>query len=248
MPQTIAVRKAEQDLKMRLSGHKDIVPLLQSGSLEGVRVFVLEVNSFFSDLSKRAGLPPRKVPVITSAVVHDAFPSLLCYLRGYPDIASRFLLARWRAYLGESPISVKLDMRCVPGPEDGGLLSVFSAVVSGLLVAQAQGFRGQAILARLMESLRLSYDQLGRMLDVSGETARRWSQGVITVPEAQLAKLDAADAALTRLLSIFRPDRLPEVVRRPAELFDGQIALEWILTGRIRDVADRYDLLTRYQA
>ncbi len=247
MPQTFAVRKAEEELKARLAGHKHILPLLQRGSLEGVRIFVLEVNDFFSDLGRRAGLPPDKAPVITSAVVHDAFPSLLCYRRGHPDVASRILLARWRAYLGESPISVKL-LHCVPEPEDSRLLSVFSAVVSGLLIAQAQSSRGQAILARLMESLRLSYDQLGRMLGVSGETARRWAQGVIAVPEAQLAKLDVADAALTRLLSIFRPDRLPEVVRRLAELFDGQSALDWILTSRIRDVADRYDLLTRYQA
>jgi len=49
------------------------------------------------------------------------------------------------------------------------------------------------------------------------------------------------------MLEIFRPERLFQVVRRKADLFDGESALEWILRGRVAEVADRYELALSYQ-
>ena len=40
---------------------------------------------------------------------------------------------------------------------------------------------------------------------------------------------------------MFRPRRLPEVIRRPAALFDAEPVLEWIERGRIIEVVQRYD-------
>lgn len=245
----VAVRKAEQALEHRLAGHGQLVRLLALGSAEGVRTFVVEVSNFFTGLGTKAGVPPDQALIITGAVVYDAFPSLLCYRRGHRQAASRLLIARWRAYLGQrvSPRDL-VASSCRPTSEDDVLLRVFAATVSGMLVEQAKVSRGRAILARLAGALGLSQDEMGHILGVSGETIRRWGHGKIAVPEQQLAKLDSADAALTRLQALFRPERLPEVIRRPAELFTGERAIDWIQRGRIAEVADRYEMALSYQA
>lgn len=103
-------------------------------------------------------------------------------------------------------------------------------------------------LRALMTRLELSQDELGRMLGVSGETIRRWDRGATGIPAERRAAILAAEAALRRLQDLFRPDRLPTAVRRPAELFDGERALDWILRGRIAEVADRYETALLYQA
>ncbi len=41
--------------------------------------------------------------------------------------------------------------------------------------------------------------------------------------------------------------RLPQVIRRPVDIFDGHSALEWILLGRIEEVAKRYEVAFAYQ-
>jgi DNA-binding transcriptional regulator YiaG len=105
---------------------------------------------------------------------------------------------------------------------------------------------GRGILRRLMASLDLSFDDLGRMLAVSGETVRRWERGLAAIPARRQAPLTAAGAALDRLLAIVRPERLPATVRRPAEAFGGETALDWILRGRIQDVADEYERMVLY--
>jgi hypothetical protein len=53
--------------------------------------------------------------------------------------------------------------------------------------------------------------------------------------------------ALDRLLALFQPARLPLAIRRPAELFDGERALDWILRGRIGEAAGRYEIALSYQ-
>jgi hypothetical protein len=95
--------------------------------------------------------------------------------------------------------------------------------------------------------LDVSFDDVGRMLDVSGETVRRWERGVSRIPTEALATLELADGALDRLVKLFLPQRLPEVVRRKADLFDGGRPLDWILRGRRADMADGYELALTYQ-
>jgi len=114
-------------------------------------------------------------------------------------------------------------------------------------VAEAGVSLGRPAIKRLMGCLSLSQDQLGRMLGVSGETVRRWKTGATGIPLSQVAELTAAESALHRLLQIFRPERLALAIRRKAELFEGRRALDWILDGRIAEVADRYEMSFAFQ-
>ncbi len=116
------------------------------------------------------------------------------------------------------------------------------------VVAETGVSVGRLAIEKLMGGLSLSQDQLGRMLGVSGETVRRWKTGATGIPLSQVAELTAAESALDRLLRIFRRERLPLAIRRKAELFGGRQALDWILDGRIAEVADRYEAGLAYQA
>lgn len=107
---------------------------------------------------------------------------------------------------------------------------------------------GPSTIDQLAKPLDLSYDQLGQMLGVSGETVRRWQVGKIAVPAERRAQLAAFVAALGRLTALIKPERLAEAVRRPAGLFDGDRALDWILRGKLPEVVDRYELALLYQA
>jgi transcriptional regulator with XRE-family HTH domain len=93
----------------------------------------------------------------------------------------------------------------------------------------------------LRDNLDLSREDLGTMFGVTGETWRAWEEGAAEIPETTFAKIVAAGAALERMLWLFRPERLPQVIRRRADAFNGERALDWILDGRIAEVAERYD-------
>ena len=107
--------------------------------------------------------------------------------------------------------------------------------------------RARVALRSLMAHLDLGQDDLGRMFGVSGETVRRWERGQTRIPTSQESRILAAEAALRRLLELFRPERLAAAVRRPAELFASDTAYEWILCGCIEDVAERYETALTYQ-
>jgi DNA-binding transcriptional regulator YiaG len=107
--------------------------------------------------------------------------------------------------------------------------------------------RGAAAVARLGRLFGMSHEELGRMFRVSGETVRRWERGQVRIPDARQAELETMAAAADRLEALFVADRLPQVIRRPAELFGGETALAWIERGRIADVADRYETALAYQ-
>jgi len=119
---------------------------------------------------------------------------------------------------------------------------------SELEAVEAEVSRGRLVIQRLMGHLSLSQDELGRLVGVTGETVRRWKTGATRIPLSCLAELTAAEAALNRLLQIFRPERLPLAIRRKADLFGGKRALDWILDGRIAEVADHYEISLAYQA
>lgn len=104
-----------------------------------------------------------------------------------------------------------------------------------------------AILGRLRTCLDLSQEDLGTMLGTTGGDIRAWESGEAEIPEMTFARLITAGNALDRMLWLFRPDRLPQVIRRRADAFEGERALEWILDGRIAEVADRYDAGLSYR-
>lgn len=86
------------------------------------------------------------------------------------------------------------------------------------------------------------------MLGVSGETVRRWERGLTPIPLDPAAAITGMEDALDRLEALFRPDRLEWVVRRQADLFGGERALDWILRRRLAEVVVRYERELRYQA
>jgi hypothetical protein len=101
--------------------------------------------------------------------------------------------------------------------------------------------RGLAILRNLETNLGLSVEDLGTMLGLTGDSVRAWRSHEAEIPALEFGKLVAAGSALDQLLGIFRAERLPQVIRRRAAGFDGERALDWILDGRISEVAERYD-------
>jgi hypothetical protein len=111
-----------------------------------------------------------------------------------------------------------------------------------------RGKRVREILARLRDRLALDDKELGQMLGTGEATVRRWAQGVDVAPISFVASLTPHSASLARLEEILVPDRMAEAIRRPAPLFDGRSALDWILEGRFPEVVDRYEIAVRYQA
>lgn len=111
-----------------------------------------------------------------------------------------------------------------------------------------RGQRVREILMRLRDRLALDNRELGKMFGTNEATVRRWLEGIDVVPIAFVSSLTPQAAALSRLEEILIPDRMAEAIRRPAPLFDGQAALEWILDGRFSQVVDRYEIAFRYQA
>jgi hypothetical protein len=94
--------------------------------------------------------------------------------------------------------------------------------------------------------LGLGYGEIGRMFGVPGQTVRGWASGETEVPEAYVARVSEAHGALLRLLRLVRPDRLAQVVRRPAEAFGGRCALDLIMEGRIAEVAETFEAILEY--
>jgi hypothetical protein len=126
--------------------------------------------------------------------------------------------------------------------------AMYSLAVSTVVSEGIASKEGQNILRKLMASLSLSFDDLGRMFGVSGETVRRWESGAHPIPIDRNSAITLSQTPLNKLLEIFRPTRLPQVIRRRSNLFNGERALDWILRGKIADVADQYEIALRYQA
>ncbi len=101
--------------------------------------------------------------------------------------------------------------------------------------------RAVSILARLKSGLEVGSEDVGAMFGATGAVASAWEQGAAEVPDLIFARMIAAESAFNRLAEIFRPERLPQVIRRRAPVFDNERALDWILDGRIAEVAQRYD-------
>jgi len=225
-----------------------------------VREVVLELDRCLAELGEAAKLAPELAPLVRLSVLQAAFPVLLGYRHGAPDLAWHLLLTEWERvvdtlrargwgtevreprYHYGSPLEPIADPAA-----DQELLVLFNLAVFEVLRGVQEQGRGREAARRLMARLSLSYDQLGRAFGVSGETVRRWERGSHPIPDERLADLARAAAALGRLEAMFRPERLAQVVRRKAGLFDGEAALDWILRGRIVLAADRYETALVYQ-
>ena len=219
-----------------------------------------ELDECLTDLNQRGGVAPELEELVRHSALSASFSALLLARHGHDRLAWKRLAGEWAraaatidpdarplAVVGladevAEPIRLHVDRAA-----EQELLSTFQVAVFERLRESRGGARGREVVRRLLALLGLSYDQLGRALGISGESVRRWERGSHPIPDERLAALARADAALDRLMAMIRPDRLSESIRRPAPLFDGDSALDWILRGRLGEVAGRYEMALTYQ-
>jgi transcriptional regulator with XRE-family HTH domain len=211
----------------------------QKGRLTPDR-FLPVLQTIVKRLNTMLGVPGPQADFVEASVLQNSFPAFLLAQRGDPVAASQWVIHAWQDYAREAE-------QLTPARAWQALLD-YDLAADAFLTAAAREDNGRHILRRLMTRLRLSQDEAGRMFGVSGETIRRWERGQVRIPEARMAELVTADAALLRLESLFLPDRLAAAIRRPADLFEGERALDLILRGRITNAVERYEIALAYQA
>lgn len=224
----------------------EILRNLREPNLEGLRAFVCLIDDCVLELSREAAGDETLVAFLRSAVLQGSFPALVWYRSGNLEATADWIRREWQALAGglDTPSPAP---PIEPDPRELEFLAAYNVAVSELLATRLQDAHARLILRRLGAYLGLSMDHLARMFEVAGDTVRLWERGHGEVPAGQRTELLLADKALDRLLELFRPERLPQVIRRKADLFDKEQALDWILRGRIADVADRYDTALSYQ-
>lgn len=227
--------------------------------LGAVMTVVRAMDQCVRALNSAVGIGDGRARLLRNSVVHGSFPVLLL-LRHDSTVAASFLVREWmrtaEAFGALAPAAagtVEEELESHPQAQipvqssEEELLSTFHTAVTDVLRTTEGQERGREIVRRLMTLLDLSFDQVGRLLGLSGETVRRWERGTHEIPAERLAELTTAEAALRRLLTVFRPERIAQAIRRKADLFGGETAFDWILRGRIVDVADRYETALVYQ-
>ena len=91
-------------------------------------------------------------------------------------------------------------------------------------------------LARVLDVWSLSKAEAGRMFGVSRQAVDKWlSRGVPEERRAPVADLQATTDLLVRYL---KRDRVPAVVRRPADRLGGLSMLDLVRAGRTRELLD----------
>lgn len=253
---TLTLATARKIVARGLSNRLPLLPNNQPPSLGPVLLFVKAMDDCFSRLNEAAGVEQKHELIVREASLHEGFATLVVYLHN-SKAASESLLATWSRTWNQlvrprprlfdlNPPPIRLS-DAVPGEQLREYLTVYNAALAEVLRDHEASPRARENLRELLQRLGLSYDELAQAFDVSGETIRRWEKGVVRVPAKKVALLESADQALRRMLRIFRPDRLASVIRRPAPLFDGASAFDWIRGGRIREVADRFETAFQYQ-
>ena len=238
MGTAVTQREAKEVIRRYLGSPAQLKRQLEPPSYEGFQVALDRFERSVEEINRRKGLPASPI-LVAAMALRLVLDVLEPYLQGRTDDAARILAKRYRMLRATEGMPVADRER---------LFRAFLMSAAAGATEALQGRRGLDVLTRLANNLKLSFDDIGRILKVSGETVRRWARGAVNIPHGHLATLDLLGQALDRLETMFLPDRLPQVIRRPADLFDGERAVDWILRGRIRDVADRYELLLHYQA
>jgi len=204
----------------------------------------------------------------TSALVHDfvlasASQAAVYWRHGWSDQARTSLLHSWidqslafepswkrlyefRNRLVHDQFSPSKN-RLQNSDLDREFLLVFSVAVAEKLSGDQADLQARHALRQLLGHLELSNADLASILRVSIDTVDEWESGRTNIPVDARGTLTRANSALAHLLGIFRPERLPQVIRQKAELFKGQSAYEWILQGRIQEVAELYENSFAYQ-
>jgi transcriptional regulator with XRE-family HTH domain len=201
--------------------------------------FMAVVGRHVRQMNETFQVPVRQAELVEAGVLQNSFPAFLMLQGRDPGRASQWVVHTWQDYAEE--------LERLPAVEDKRAALDYDRAVLGFLSMAEGASDGRRILERLMASLGLSQDETGRMFGVSGETIRRWERGNARIPHSRMAALVSSEAALERLESLFVADRLPQVIRRRADLFENERALDLILRGRMAEVAGRYETALAYQ-
>lgn len=225
---------------------------LQAQTLSGMNRCVQLLSQSVDKVNNLAGLEEPEASALREGVLYDAVLPLLYLNEGRIKDAAEVLAGSWHALSGrmhrDKAYTVKLRPLKTDPKETQEVIRMYTLAVNSWVIEKSASDRAQTQIRLLMTLLRLSFDEVGQMLQVNGETVRRWSSGVGRIPENKLALMDVATNALGRLRRLFRAERLPEVIRRPAQAFGGQRALDRILQGRIAEVAEHYERELVYQS
>jgi len=237
---------------------------LHTPTIEGLNRTVQLLSQSVDKVNSLAGVSEPEAAAVKEGVLCDAVLPVLYWAEGKVDEAAQLLAGSWFAFAGKTitgemrrsistkeftyAVNFKLHFLSSDPKKVRDVTRFYTMALEKWVIEGSGADRGRDQIHLLMTSLRFSLGDLGRMLKVSDETARRWSSGATRIPEGQLARLDLATSGLNRLRRLFRPERLPQVIRRPADRFEGQRALDWILQGRIAEVADRYERDLVYQS
>jgi len=250
------------ELRVRVEARsQELIRDLQEPNLESLRAFVFLIHGCVGELNQTVEMSENQGGFLRASVLQSAFPALAWYRRGNLDQAAEWIFRTWQSQaltfsLLSAPDRARLLGQLGPAVWDGPIrteereqefLAGYNLAVAELLASQLKDAQARLILRRMMAYLGLSLDHLARIFDVSSETIRLWERGKSEVPNSLLSELLLADTALHRLLEIFRPERLAQVIRRKNDLFERDQALDWILRGRLADVADRYEEVLAYQ-
>jgi transcriptional regulator with XRE-family HTH domain len=211
-------------------------------------------------LNARFFVDPDASPLVREVVLQNAFLACVYSWLGRAEIGKASLVHAWidsSSLVGlDTELFRSLRNHWVHAPafnlnltaQDAELLAIFNVAVAERFLAEGVAWRGRQIVRDLIVRLGLTKDEVAKMLRVPSETLDSWESGRTTIPMDTLSQLQAAGTALSKLLGIFQPERLPEVIRREADLFDGKPAVDWIVSGRITEVAERYERVLAYQA
>ena len=237
-------QEAERRQPHKIANRADLIPQLRLPDGKSIKAFVYLVDDYVADLNVAASLENELALLVRPSVLHGAFPALVSFRAGEPKDTALLIIDIWEAH------ALMLSTAALPstGQEDeADFLALYSVAACDLLIKRMREAHAAILLRRLAVHLELSQDELGRIFHVTGETVRRWEKIKSKISAEHMAELESAGAALTHLLELFHPGRLSEVVRRRADLFEGERALDWILRGRLADVADRYEAALAYQ-
>lgn len=267
-----------QEIQGLLAHARDLPARLERPSLSAATKSVTLFWECLQTVSSHAKIEAALARAIDSEALYRSFDAFLAFRADEAVMTSSALVEAWtstslaelhaldeqRADLLTFTSSLLRDLQAVQrnlaesvaesaegltGPaEHSEWLVVYHQAVEQVVTSELGIDRARTGLRSLMARLELSQDDLGRIFGVSGETIHKWERATTAIPSERRANIVSAESALRRLQDLFRPDRLAEVVRRSADLFDGESALEWILRGRIAEVADRYERALLYQA